>query len=332
MSRKSTAMNLGIDLLQQVDADVKIIKGAASVEALYRELSDGPDTRLLIFADELRALLTVAQRSGTANLLPKLNTLYGCPDTDSIDRRRDSESDLVERPFVSLIAGSPVAWLEDVFGHGTLDGGFLNRNLFIAGQRKLSQAFPPPPQWGTFANTIRTVIDHWRKNPQEIDWTPAAKALYQPFYEHDWPTLVEQSSDDTNSLTARLPDHVVKIAIIYSVLSGSQQITDTAVQQATRIAMYLRPVVLTLFGDVGRSRIGRVESKILEHLTAAGGWMPVRDLQQQLGRDPEAFHKAIGLLEKDDSVRRIGVLQPSGRTKKTAHLHDCQCETCKAGL
>src|SRR5205823_1448543 len=117
-------------------------------------------TKALIYADEFRALLQVARRQTTSDLIPKLNTLYGCPAVDGIDRRQEPAK--VIRPFVSLIAGSPKGWLEDAFERGDISGGFLNRMLFFVGVEKRAIPFPSPPdplRWSRFICEVLDVLN-----------------------------------------------------------------------------------------------------------------------------------------------------------------------------
>ena len=79
-ARKSTCLWLAGQLLKQLgDDDVEIIKGIVSTEGLFERLAKKEDTRALGYVDEFRSLLSVGQRQGTRDLLPKLNSLILLP-------------------------------------------------------------------------------------------------------------------------------------------------------------------------------------------------------------------------------------------------------------
>src|SRR5262249_54624046 len=123
-SRQSTAMWLVCELLRRVGEDFKELDGVVSAEGIYEALAKHDDTKALIYADEFRALLSVARRKGTQDILPRLNTLYYCPERASIDRVKDSTT--VIRPFLSLIAATPKEYIEDIMSDLEITGGFLN--------------------------------------------------------------------------------------------------------------------------------------------------------------------------------------------------------------
>ena len=106
-SRKSTVLWLACELLRRVGEDFKELSGVVSSEGIYQALAQREETKALIYADEMRALISVAKRRGTADILPKLNSLYYCPERDSIDRVRDST--IIVKPFLSMITATPAS-------------------------------------------------------------------------------------------------------------------------------------------------------------------------------------------------------------------------------
>src|SRR5262245_10683653 len=69
-SRKSTVLWLACELLRHVGVDFKELDGVVSAEGIYEALAMHDDTKGLIYADEFRALLSVAKRKGTQDILP----------------------------------------------------------------------------------------------------------------------------------------------------------------------------------------------------------------------------------------------------------------------
>lgn len=102
LGRKSTAMKWGErELLGRVPNNIPSVKGALSSEGIYQRLSAREGTRILLYCDEMRSFLNVSSRQGTADIIPRLNTLYDCPDDDDLTRRSDSIT--IKLPFVSFI-------------------------------------------------------------------------------------------------------------------------------------------------------------------------------------------------------------------------------------
>src|SRR5262249_18632142 len=74
-SRKSTCLWLATEFLNHVGEDFRSLEGLVSTEGLIETLAAREETKALIYADEFRALLSVARRKGTQDILPRLNSL-----------------------------------------------------------------------------------------------------------------------------------------------------------------------------------------------------------------------------------------------------------------
>src|SRR5215831_11773906 len=181
LNRKSTTMTFGVrEILNKIPHNIVYLPGALSSEAIYEQLSRREGTRLLLYCDEMRSLLNVAGRQGTSDIIPRLNTLFGCPDDDGLTRRGDSTA--VKSPFVSLIAGTPKEWLTSAIGDGEIMGGFVNRFMCVEGISNRDLPFPPQPN----AVASRSLIDQLNKRfdqcgnaPVEMKWSAGAQILYQ---------------------------------------------------------------------------------------------------------------------------------------------------------
>jgi len=321
ISRKSTALRFGEQLLAKMGSEVEILHGVVSSEGIYQRLSHKDGTYLLIYSDEFRSLIQVAKRSGTSDIIPKLNSLYGCPEVDSVDRRSDPIK--VNRPFVSLITGSPLGWLENAFGTEEVVGGFLNRFLFVVGTEKPPIPFPMPPddaKWAAFLEKLNQAVESWKEKPLSMGWTEEAMKLYKEFYQN-WHRRQKTLLDDIAALTNRMPDHIVKIAMVYSALEGRKNIAADSIAAAIAVGNYLEQITHSLFGDVTLTSAGRVENMIINRLRGNQGAMEFRKLRQSLGGkvDSESFNRSIANLQKADVIK---ILQPgtAGVTKKTVFL------------
>jgi len=321
ISRKSTALRFGEQLLSKMSAEVETLHGVVSSEGIYQRLSHKEGTRLLIYSDEFRSLIQVAKRSGTSDIIPKLNSLYGCPEVDGVDRRLDPVK--VNRPFVSLITGSPIGWLEDAFGPEEVAGGFLNRFLFVVGTEKPPIPFPKPPddaKWKAFIEKLGKAVKTWEERPLSIEWTEEATKLYMEFYE-SWHPRHKGLPDHIAALTNRMPDHIVKIAMVYSALEKTRVITPDSIAAAIFVGDYLEKITHRLFGEVTLTNAGRVEQMIINRLKAKGDAMEFRELRHSLGSkvDTGSFNKAMSNLEKAEVIK---FLYPgtAGTIKKTVVL------------
>jgi hypothetical protein len=183
LNRKSTSLTFGVrEILHKIQNKIVYVPGALSSEGIYQELSKRDRTQLLLYCDEMRSFLSVANRQGTSDIIPRLNTLYGCPDEDGLTRRQ--QSTIVKFPFVSLIAGTPKEWLTGAIGGGEIMGGFINRFMCVEGISNRDVPFPPQPDAATsrrFVDELNKRVDQCNNAPVEMKWSAGAQTLYQVF-------------------------------------------------------------------------------------------------------------------------------------------------------
>jgi hypothetical protein len=308
VNRKSTSMDLGVrEIIRKLPNDIRIITGALSSEGIYEELAKRDGSKLLLYCDEMRSFLNVANRQATTDIIPRLNTLYGCPDVDGLTRRRDSIE--IKLPFVSFIAGTPKEWLTSAVGTGAIMGGFVNRFLLVDGKSMKDIAFPMPPNEQaaqTLITKLSRIVDECSTTPIEMTWSEGAKSIYDTFY-CSWRERQRGRDDETAAITNRITHHIVKIGMVYSVLDGQTEITDCAIATAIEIGRYLEETALAIFGDTFTSAQGRTEKMIITRLENNDKCMGLRELKLNIGSkaDTQQFNTALMNLEKAEVVRIV---------------------------
>ena len=305
-SRKSTVLWLAGELLRHIGEDIEILTGIVSTEGIFERLAKKEETRALGYADEFRSLLSVAKRKGTQDILPKLNTLYYCPEREGIDRREKSTT--VIRPFFSLITATAQEYIEDLLGNLEVAGGTLNRFLIISGEEqppKPNVKSPSPETWESIAAPLLKIRDQWASTPQHTQWHPEAEELWSDFYT-EWRTVRKAWDTRAANLTARIFEHVLKIALVYSALGGEEKISAKSLATAIAIGEWLQGNVLRLFGDVGLDQFTKAEKVILEILKSRRR-MWRRDLQQAASKkkiNGKLFGEVLRSLEANGHVKQ----------------------------
>lgn len=316
-SRKSTVLWLAGELLRHVGGDIEILTGIVSTEGLFERLAKAEGTRALGYVDELRSLLSVGRRKGTQDLLPKLNSLYYCPDRETIDRREKPTT--VIRPFFSLMAATAQEYVEDLLGNLEVAGGTLNRFLVICGEEQPPRpdvSSPSSEAWERIAAPLCQIRDRWASSPQRFDWSPEAKELWGAFYT-EWRTVRKAWDTRQANLTARIFEHILKIALVYSALGGEQKISATSLAIAIAIGEWLQGNALRLFGDVGLDQFSKAERVILEIVKARGS-IYRRELQQLTFKkliNGELFGRALRTLEVNGHVTISEIETMAGRKR-----------------
>lgn len=326
-SRKSTVLWLAEELLQRAGGDVEIIKGIVSTEGLLEKLAVKEETRALGYADEFRSLLAVARRKGTQDILPRLQSLHACPNRDTVTRREKSTTAV--RPFLSFLTATPKSFVDDLLGELEITGGFLNRFLLVAGDVQAPKPIVHPPseaEWNSIVVPLGEIAKRVAENPCHMEFNPEAEQLWIEFYT-GWRTARKSANPRTADLTARTFEHVLKLAVVYSVLAGEPMITPRALATAIAIGEWLEGTALTMFGDTGLDRRTKAQNAIVtrlrnEQMQKNRDTMFVRDLQRSLsvkitGAD---FRDALKILADNDLIRVSEIVNGAGQKRKLAQL------------
>jgi Bifunctional DNA primase/polymerase, N-terminal/Protein of unknown function (DUF3987)/Primase C terminal 1 (PriCT-1) len=316
-ARKSTALWLARQLLKRLDDDIEIVTGIVSTEGLFECLAKHDDTRALGYVDELRSLLSVGRRQGTRDLLPKLNSLIYCPDYETIDRRKDPTT--IVRPFFSLIAATAQDYVADLITDLELSGGMLNRFLMVAGDEQPPKAIvkaPSEQEWTGIAARVKQVLDRGHE-PRRMEWSPEAKDLWTEFYV-SWRTVRRGWDIKSQSLTARIQEHIQKIAVVYSTLAGEATITAPTLATAITIGEWLEKTILRLFENVGLDTFSKAELTVLK-IVRDRKRIPRRSLQQivsKKGINGKLFGEVLKSLEANGHIIEVSEPTPSGQYSK----------------
>jgi Protein of unknown function (DUF3987) len=286
-----------------VGVDFKQLDGVVSSEGIYEALAEREGMKGLVYADEFRALLSVAKRKGTQDILPKLNSLYYCPERSSIDR---IDSTTIIRPFVSLLTATPQAYIEDILSDLEISGGFLNRFLIISGPEQEPKPIVKSPSieaWESIAAELRKIE---KRTLGHLDMTSEAEELWIDFYTK-WKKERREWQPQQANLSARTFEHILKISVVYSVLAAEDKIGSQSLGTAIAIGKWLQSNTLRLFVDTGLDHFGKCERTIIELLKRARNYrMWRRELQHIIsGRrfNGEVFGRAIKALTSNDQVR-----------------------------
>jgi hypothetical protein len=215
-ARKSVAMEIGLDLLNEVE-DIMILHERMTVEGLIDRiqrvviLPSGkvqPDGSVLIHADELSNLFGKA--SYITDLMSFLTAGYTSKTKlDFLTRSRNLCS--VRNPCISLLAGTTPEQMSEVFPSMALTSGMLGRILIIAGSKGQRVSKPK------LDTKMRPLLIHDLKEISKLQGemvlTPEADKAFDAWYEKINP----YPPAELVSFYERKHDHVLKLAMIISI-------------------------------------------------------------------------------------------------------------------
>ena len=306
-SRKTTAIRFGRQLLSEFLMIATLT--TSSWEGLLDAL-DGEQKRLLMLPGEFRSLANKARQEGTSNLIPGLTEAYDCPPNL---RHKTRGKDLAAvRPFVSILTASTMEWFQGSIHEADIAGGFLNRWVFVDGNPKEPMPFPEEPNsvhWNIALKSLHDMDARLRLFPENtgllMGMTKEACDRWAEFYREiaAW----KHPSELLAQMAERIQDVVFKLALIYALLEGKNQIDREHIEAGIAFAEWERSAHARVFAGYGDSDALKLERRVLSVLAAAAAAGSKSISQSELHR------RVGGRWESKRLVDTLRALEASGR-------------------
>jgi hypothetical protein len=324
-ARKSTVLGLATGLLGGIDSAVKVLRGISSAEGLGDFLAEEDGARCLLHLDELAILRTVADRKGTANVLPTLNTLYDCPPELSFPRRGE-HSTRVLNPYLTVLAAAPTGSLSDLLGEQDAAAGTVNRFSVISGEETAPKPRPlpiRPSDLERIAGPVKATVERLRHGGTS-EWIldDECGSIWDAFYLR-WKKA--RKADPRAALTERTHVHAIKYAMLFGVICGEKNFTAPLLKAAIETAEVLEAGALKVLGAVGQTRIGRAQDAVLAAILRcrrSDGWAVTRKVRETLspGKDRDGFRQSMTDLERGGVIETGSERTGSGQNQKLVRL------------
>lgn len=146
LTRKSTAMDIAMDLVMEIDPDV-VMATDGSIEGLLTSLSTRPGRPSVFLRDEFSGLLEMITKKDYYAGMPELLTkLYDGKMQKRILRK---ESIDVRDPCLILFAGGIKNKITSLLSFEHVSSGFMPRFIFITAESDITRVRPlgPPTDW-----------------------------------------------------------------------------------------------------------------------------------------------------------------------------------------
>lgn len=324
LDRKDTAISYATDLLRSITTEVQILPTITSYEGLLLAMGHN-ETELgiqheitLVAMSEFDALMRKSRSESVSNLIPSLCNLYDCPNEARVITK--SEPIRVINPFLSIVAGIQPDIVEEAFRTGDVHGGFAGRIMYVLDTT--DKDIPLPMKYNiNHWNSLISELSHIKANNKkqhEIKLSNKSIPLWKEFYV--WYRSNDQKIDLLNTLNARITNHVLKIAMLFAVSEDSSEIDIIHLENAIEIGKWLIENNKNLFGGLGQTAYGRLESRIIDILSESS--KTKRELRHRLGGrvTSDILVKVIESLKKADVIAEKLVKMPSGQVSKKLFL------------
>jgi hypothetical protein len=282
---KGTCWNIVEHLLKEIDPDSprRLHRDAASAQGLIglvrdastriergKEVKDEgvPDKRCLLVFEEMDTLFVSMSRQGST-LAPVWNMAY---DGKTLENNTRQGREKATNPHVSAVCqiteGSFAKAVKEVSKGLGVSNGLFNRFITVRAQRDPSRKLPrggEMPEVGDLAKKIRDTLDSLgtTNDAVKVSWHPSTYA--------DWDAFVDAVDGDhpllagLGGVEARLKPNTMRVAMIFAVMDGSQEIMLCHLKAAKAFCLQCIDSSRDLFGSSSnRGRPDRLRERVLK--------------------------------------------------------------------
>jgi hypothetical protein len=261
---KSTTADVAMDLLRQVPGikfgpDVVtwqslVTAFAGSAEAFEYQGEWHPMSPMTLVSSELGNLVNPRDRE-MVNIL--IDLWDGRKKLEKMTKM--SGNDVIEAPWINLIACTTPNWIADNVPASMVGGGFTSRCIFVyCDEKERFVARPgrhvPPDILGTRMKLIQDLEHISTSICGEYELSREALAWEEDWYQNMWTAGTSVFDDAANGYRARKQTHVNKLAM---VLAASQRDTLTIqledFQLAEQMVTALESDMPKVFGKIGQT-------------------------------------------------------------------------------
>jgi len=226
LCKKSSAIRLPLDIINQIPDPPPIMSQKISPEALINQLKTHGG-KCFIVSDELEVFLGAdALISG---MLPILTDLWDCPERSWRYTTISRATEIINRPCVNLLGGSTPDWLRRCIPASAVGGGFTSRVIFVWGKDPRDRnLFQPHPDKERKEKLLVKELTRIREMSGPFEITDDGKSLLEDWYSG---LKVKMRSSELPDLMSgyygRKHTHLLKLSMIVSAACSSDRVIDT---------------------------------------------------------------------------------------------------------
>lgn len=287
---KSTTASIGMNLLKKVDG-IKFGPDAVTWQALAKSLADSTETFVLPGADGLdapqypmSAITIVSSEFGNflnpndREMVDMLVSLWDGQVGVYKKATKTMGDDLIENPWINVLACTTPAWIAGNFPDYMIGGGFTSRCIFVYGEKKRRfVAYPADHLPADFEQQGKDLIHDLEDISLNLcgayKLTPDAKLWGERWYEEHYAKQSQSilNTDRFAGYLARKQTHVHKLAMVLEASrSNHLQVTQEMLSAANEIVSSLEIDMPKVFSNIGLSQDSRGSSELVSYVRRLG--------------------------------------------------------------
>lgn len=332
-SRKTTAMAACKGILRCFPEEVPLCAEAITKEALVKDLVANqrafelegkayPYSPITVCVSELSQFMGV----GADRMADFLTSIY---DEDRYEYKvknkpeGGSNRDVVDGPFMNLLAGTVPSWITTYLKGNIITSGFARRTMFVY---EFEDSEPIPfPEISPEARAAREKCIEWGRQlikvKGEFKWDAAARDWYGKWYIAHRKGL-NRATQDPNSTGYYESKHamLLKVAMLVSLSESLELTLYTETLQAALAMLELSEKNLNrVFDGVGRNPLNSSATYVIDYIDRCGGIVADKQLQKATFHqiDRAEYSNVMQHLRDTDRVKEAFLdLDNSGTNRK----------------
>lgn len=273
--RKGTAMNIGKDLLQEINGII-MASESTTREALIRDMKDGINTftdptdgmlkfhsSVTVFSEELSVFL------GQQNVkfLADLTDWFDASDQWTY-RTKGSGTDKLVGVCVNILGATAPDWLRSILPQEAFGGGFTSRVIFVVEDGKKQVIADPriPDEVLRMRPALVHDLEIINSMAGEMLFSEEAMAIYAPWYEQQSKSPAIKDPHFAGYCERRAI-HVLKLSMIVSASRSSEKVITAAdFKRALALLESVEPKMPRAFMGLGRAKYSEMTAQIFEYM------------------------------------------------------------------
>lgn len=273
--RKGTAMNIGKDLLQDINGII-MASESTTREALIRDMKDGITTftdptdgmlkfhsSITVFSEELSVFL------GQQNIkfLADLTDWFDASDQWTY-RTKGSGTDKLVGVCVNILGATAPDWLRSILPQEAFGGGFTSRVIFVVEDGKKQVVADPriPMEVQMMRPALVHDLEIINSMAGEMSFSEEAMSIYAPWYEAQSRNPVIKDPHFAGYCERRAI-HALKLSMIVSASRSSERlITGDDFKRALALLEAVEPKMPRAFLGLGRAKYSEMTAQIFEYM------------------------------------------------------------------
>ena len=335
---KSSAKDIGKSLLISALPDVPVSPAVTTREAICKYLASDEAMRAFtnhedtlieyrpytLFVNELKNFLSV----NPAGMLNFLTDIY---DSEHfINETKGKGTDIITRPFITMLACETPEWMIKNFRMETITGGFSRRLIIVyeidAGTIK---PFPIPPSNSEALHLkMKAHLQSLATLKGPFTWTQDARDFWEMWYRKN--KMESNACTDPIMRGYKKTKHVQLLKVVMNLAAASYkpklEITQNLLMAGLAILTGIEPNMPKLSIASGRNELALPQQKILELLERSKGELSEIEVRKFANKDlsPGETFSVLNEMKATKLIYYVKKLDPLGKIERTYILTEKQ--------